>query len=382
MMTLYAVGDIILSGKAEVLASQRGWKFLFQHVAETLRKGDIVFGNLDSPLSKSGSPNPEKPQGSPHLRAAPDAVEGLKYAGFNVISLANNHAMDYGVEALTDTLDVLDKSGIRHVGAGEDEDEARKPTIFEDKEVSVALLAYTYTYPATSKSAGCAVIKERKIREDIEKIKERADVITVSLHHGICYSDYPVPSHIELAHRIIEWGAHLILGHHPHVLQGIERYKHGIIAYSLGNFITDLSDLEARKKALDSSLLAQSGKFHFDAQNDTRPAEGLILRCLLGKDGVDDLKLIPIHINDGYQPVISTGEKRENILSRIEKLSLDLQNRDLPVWKTLEELQNRERIRAAIGKGFLANLKRIHRIRRSHLSLLWSYLSDRISLKS
>ena len=379
-MILYAVGDIILSRKVEDVASRKGWKFFFQRVAETLKQGDIVFGNIDGPISQRGSPNPLKPKGSPYFRINPKAVEGLRCAGFNVLSLANNHVMDYGEEALIDTFRSLSEAGIEYVGAGQNEAEARTPLIIERDNLKVAFLAYTYTYPAASKNAGCALIREKNIKADIQRVKNKADIIAVSLHHGLEYSDYPVPAHISLAHKIIDWGAHLILGHHIHVLQGVETYKHGVIAYSLGNFVVDLSDSNTRKEALASCLLTKRGNITFDPENDTRPMESIILKCSLSERGVDKVELIPVYINEEYQPMILDNKRGQDISNRIEELSSNLKNKDMPIWQTLTEIHSQEYVMAAINKGWLRNLIRIHKIRRSHLSFLWDYLSHKFTL--
>jgi len=377
-MLLNAVGDIVLSRKVGEILVQKGWKFPFEHIAQTLKQADIIIGCPAGPLSSRGRPNPSKPQGSPHFRIDPRAIGGLKYAGFNVLVLANNHILDYGEVALLDTLELLEQEGIMYVGAGRNEAEARRPIIVESQGLKVALLAYTYTYPATSKRPGAALIREKNIKADVHKAKALADTVVVSLHHGIEYSDYPLPAHISLAHKIVDWGAHLVLGHHPHVLQGIEHYKDGVIAYSLGNFVIDLSDPEVRKKAMSDCLLAKTGKISFDPERDTRPMESIIFQCRLDKGGVSDIRLIPIYINQDFQPVVLDDRKGQDILSRVEISSLNLKNENLPIWRMLSDAYSQEYVSAAIGKGLLWNLRRLHKLRRSHLSLIRSYLSSKL----
>ena len=222
------------------------------------------------------------------------------------------------------------------------------------------------------------MIREKDIKADVHKAKALADTVVVSLHHGIEYSDYPLPAHISLAHKIVDWGAHLILGHHPHVLQGIEHYKDGVIAYSLGNFVIDLSDPEVREKAMSNCLLAKTGKITFDPERDTRPMESIILQCRLDKGGVSDVRLIPIYINQDFQPVVLNDRKGQDILNRVKILSLNLKNENLPIWRILSDAYSREYICAAINKGLLWNLKKIYRIRKAHLSLIRNYLFSKI----
>ncbi len=225
------------------------------------------------------------------------------------------------------------------------------------------------------------MIREKDIKADVLKAKALADTVVVSLHHGIGYSDYPLPAHISLAHKIVDWGAHLILGHHPHVLQGMEHYRDGVIAYSLGNFVIDLSDPEVREKAMSNCLLAKTGKITFDPERDTRPMESIILQCRLDEGGVSDVRLIPIYINQDFQPVVLNDRKGQDILNRVKILSLNLKNENLTIWRLLSDVYSQEYMHAAIDKWWLWNLKRLHRIKKPHLSLMWNYSVGRL-LKS
>jgi hypothetical protein len=365
---ILCVGDIML---------EKGYEHPFKHVASTLRKADIVFGNLPTPLSEHDIPNPSKPEGYPVLKADPKAVYGLQYAGFNVLSLANNHIMDFGDKSLFDTMKILDKTGISYAGVGSNEAEARKPLIINQRDVRVALLAYSCSYPATRKNPGCAPIRQSIIKEDVRGAKSLADIVIVSLHHGIEYSDYPIPDHISLAHEIIDSGADLILGHHPHVLQGIEHYNGGTIVYSLGNFIHDMFDKAKKKEAFDNCALSKLGGMTFDP-DDMRPSESIIFRCAFTKEGIIDTDAIPIRMNKGYQPVLLIEEDRKRLLERLECLSSDIHNKDMPLWQILTNVNSEENVKSLFKRDPYYIFKNFYKIRSSHLKLVANYVFGNI----
>jgi len=378
-VTLMAVGDVMLGGKIGMTMLNDGWEYPFRYVASTFKEADIVFGNLPTPLSHHNERNPAKPE-SHLLKADPRAIQGLKYARFNVLSLANNHALDFGSEALFETTELLANDGINYVGAGINESEARKPIVVHHNGVDVAFLAYSCSYPATRNGPGCAPIRLSIIEEDVIKARALADVVVVSLHQGLEYSDYPVPAHISLTHKIIESGADLILGHHPHVLQGIEHYDRGVIVHSLGNFVHDTIHGKMKEEAIQNCALSKMGNIAF-APDDRRPSESIIFKCILGKNGITDIDIIPIRINKSYQPEILNGEAGELLLSRLELLSSELDDRDMPIWDMLTEVNAKENVTSLFKRDPLYIFKKLHRIRGRHLRLLMEYLSSILSMR-
>jgi poly-gamma-glutamate synthesis protein (capsule biosynthesis protein) len=306
--TLAAVGDIMLSRGVGRRIEKKGVDFPFEHVADVLREADIAFGNLESLISNQGN---KKPRKEVHFRADLEVVDGLKKAGLDVVSLANNHAVDYGHSALYETMDILAHSRIAYIGAGPDAEAAHRPARFTVNGLKVAFLAYSCLFylveEAKMEVPGVAVSRAEDIRMDIEKTKKWADVVVVSFHWGWEYSDHPDEETRELAQKTIEAGADLVVGHHPHVLQGIEAYKGGLICYSLGNFIFD--------------------------QRRPRTREGLILRCLLSDSGVKTAEWIPVLIDfDEFRPKPVSGVEALGILSKMKKLSLDLDT-DIKIGK-------------------------------------------------
>ncbi len=252
---LILVGDIMLDRGVEYTIEKEGngdFKFPFLKIAEELQKADIVFGNLEGPISDKG----EKVGSIYSFRNNPKSIEGLRFAGFNVISLANNHAFDYGREALEDTLKRLNEAGINYIGAGINEKEAFSPIIKETNGTKIAFLAYTNLgspyWRATETSSGIAWVDWNyieKIKNDIQEAKSQADILIVSLHSGEEYTSKPSQFQIEFSKAAIDAGADLVIGHHPHVIQLNERYQNGYIFYSLGNFIFDQGFSEETMKS-------------------------------------------------------------------------------------------------------------------------------------
>jgi poly-gamma-glutamate capsule biosynthesis protein CapA/YwtB (metallophosphatase superfamily) len=233
-----AVGDVMLGGTAAPEMVKFGYAHPFTDIADMLHDAQIVFANLEGPLTDVGEAETDKRYvfRSPPAEVAP----ALAAAGINVVSLANNHILDYGVEGLKTTLTALAAAGIQHAGAGMDLQQARQPAIVKAGGYTVALLAYSLTFPesfwAGAERPGAAFGHENYVRVDVARARERADIVVVSFHWGREATTELREYQPRLAHAAIDAGATVVLGHHPHILQGIERYKQGIIFYSLGNF--------------------------------------------------------------------------------------------------------------------------------------------------
>lgn len=301
-ITLVAAGDIMLDRDVKRAALQQGWEYPFAETAPVLRQADLSFANLESPIGDRG-------RFINMFQAPPQAVEGLAFAGLDVLSLANNHALDYHHEGLLETMRLLREYGLDWVGAGRDIYEARSPLLREIRGVTVGFLAYTemwfvharepISWRATREEPGVAPAELELVVEDVQRLKAIADVVVVSLHWGREYVHEPTPEQRNLAHAAAAAGADLVLGHHPHVLQGLEFYENSVLAYSLGNFVFDLD--------LPSTW------------------ETMLLEFTLSKEGVRDLTIIPAYIS-GVQPRVLDGAHREAVYQRIKHYSLQLQN--------------------------------------------------------
>ncbi len=240
-VTLAAVGDILLAGSVSALIKQKGADFPFAKMKAVLQKSDLAFGNLECCVSRRGSPLEKQFT----FRADPSLVPVLARTGFDVVSLANNHAWDYGREALEDTVRVVRGSGVKTVGAGADRAEAHRLVIVRKNGLKIGFLAYLGLLPPLipeSETLPClSVGSEAAIRREVEAARPQVDFLIVSLHAGQENAVQQTPRQTLFARTAIDAGADLVIGHHPHVLQREERYRGKWIFYSLGNFVFSAS---------------------------------------------------------------------------------------------------------------------------------------------
>ena len=275
---LLFVGDIMLSRVVGTKMETIGdYKYPFLEAANVLENVDLTFGNLEGPISDRG-----QNQGSIYsFRADPRVVEGLSYAGIDVLSLANNHIWDWGETALLDTISLLARAGITPVGAGANYEQANKPALFEIGKVKMAVLAYTNLLPknlqAGYETPGLSDFDVDKVVEVVSTLTEEGNLVVILMHWGEEYKTSANNSQKEIARVLIDAGADLIVGHHPHVVQELEQYGDGWVAYSLGNFVFDQSFSE-----------------------DTM--RGVALRVRVNSNGILEAKLMPVSINKNFQP--------------------------------------------------------------------------------
>ncbi len=226
-------GDVMLARYVGRLARQKqdpAWPL--RAVAPVLAGADIAFVNLESPFSDRGAPTTR----GMLFKAAPEMVQGLVAAGVDVVSIANNHVRDAGDHGLQFTRGWLARHGILAAGFGEN------AAVVERNGLRFGFLAFTYdqlngNYPRPDERI--AMLDAAKMRAAVETLRRRADVIIVSMHAGEEYASQPSPQQTEFARAAIDAGALLVAGHHPHVVQPAERYRDGVIFYSLGNLVFD-----------------------------------------------------------------------------------------------------------------------------------------------
>ncbi len=241
--TLAITGDIMLArsvGTRMVAAGADGL-FPFDKTAAFLRGYDLTVGNLECVVSRLGTAIPGKPF---TFRADPLGFARLQAAGFDLVSVANNHSGDYGPVAFADMLGQLPTYGITPVGGGATYSAAHTPVIVERYGTRFALVAacdvYPDTFAATATQAGDAWLDSAKLRADITAARAAADFVIAFVHWGIEYVLQFNSQQQALAHEAIDLGADLVVGAHPHVIQPNEIYRGKPIIYSLGNFIFDL----------------------------------------------------------------------------------------------------------------------------------------------
>jgi poly-gamma-glutamate synthesis protein (capsule biosynthesis protein) len=226
--TVLFVGDIMLDRSVEYLMKQNSIYYPFQKISQFLRGIDIVFANLEGPVVKNP---PEFSDDSLKFAFSPEIIEGVSWSNFNLFSLANNHTLDMGKEGLKETKDWLKKYQINFVGSPLTSSSDNPDSFFSRD--NITFLAFNRIFPFT--------VKEKEIIKTIKMVKSLKpdNFLIVSLHWGEEYKSINSPAQQSLAHKIIEAGADLIIGHHPHVVQNIEKYQGKLIFYSLGNFIFD-----------------------------------------------------------------------------------------------------------------------------------------------
>ncbi|MHB8652155.1 MAG: CapA family protein [Minisyncoccota bacterium] len=283
-VSLMFVGDIMLSRGIETVTKKEGDDgYMFDLVRQKLTEADVLFANLESPISDQG----ENVGSIYSFRADPQMIEALTGAGVDVVSFANNHVGDYGPAALLDTLTRLDAAGIKHSGAGVTFDAAHTPAVVEANGLKIAYLAYTNIAPAfyqrLDSEPAVADIKIETITKDIARAKSvyHADIVVVSYHWGQEYATQHSAWQESIAHATIDAGATMVIGHHPHVIQEVEQYRGGIIAYSLGNFVFDQN-------------------FSPDTQ------KGLALRVGIRDGAIADVQELPVSFTKTYQPFFTT----------------------------------------------------------------------------
>jgi poly-gamma-glutamate synthesis protein (capsule biosynthesis protein) len=235
-----ATGDIMLGSWLIDLLNERGADYPYGEVLPVLQSTDLLVGNLESPFlsDTTGVVRAEKTY---TFAVPPGIVETLTIGGFDLVGLANNHILDFGLAGLFETWNVLDSAGIAHTGTGRTKREAHAHTTIERRGRRVAFLAYNHTFPeefwATADRPGTAHASDEGLAREVRRADGDADLVVVMFHWGGELLEEPREYQKILARIAIDNGADLVIGHHPHTLQPLEWYHGRLIAYSLGNFV-------------------------------------------------------------------------------------------------------------------------------------------------
>jgi hypothetical protein len=234
-----AVGDVNLGDRVGTAIAVYGARYPWLSVAPVLRSADISIANLECAISTRGAPVPKQYT----FRGKPSSLRAMaRYAGVDVVTVANNHALDYGRLAFADTLSYAHGYDMKTVGGGRNLDAARRPAVYRLGGIRIAFLGYSDIRPlgfdATSTSSGAAPAFPTYIAHDVRRAKVRGiDVVVVYFHWGVERAFTPNARQRALARVAFEAGASVVLGAHPHVLQPIERHRRRLVAWSLGNFV-------------------------------------------------------------------------------------------------------------------------------------------------
>lgn len=301
-VSLVFAGDILFDESYAIMASmrQRGTGIegsISSGLLKIMREADIFMVNNEFPYTNRGTPTPGKKF---TFRAKPESASFLKEMGADAVSLANNHAYDYGETGLLDSMDVLNAMEIPFAGAGRNLEEARKPVCFPFGNQKIAVIAATQierltppdTKGATEESAGVfRCLEIAKLLETIREAKEVNDFVIVFIHWGTESTDQLDHWQREQAPQIADAGADLIIGAHPHVLQPVGYCNDVPVVYSLGNFLFN-------SRSLDSCLV----------------------RVVLNQDGLKSLQFIPAR-QEGCRVFLAEGKEKERILQYMRKIS-------------------------------------------------------------
>ncbi len=309
-VTLTAVGDILpwhwpIDQRAYQSRRQREVPYPWTQVRTHLE--GVVFGNLEGPFSDFGHV-PFADKDEPSYFAVPARyAPGLKFAGFDILSLANNHLRDAGDHGLFNTINLLRAQGIKPLGAGKDQAAARLPMLIEENGVKLGFLAFDQVPPksvwAGPFSPGAAHAEPEEMEALVRALKPRVDHVVVSLHWGPEYRfdrdvRPPSPSRVALARRLCDAGATVILGHHSHTVERVEAYKGSLIFYGLGNFMFGATTREGHQ-------------------------HGMLAKVYLDQKGIKGKKLLPVAISPRkvrYQPRVLGGKEAERVLEVWRKL--------------------------------------------------------------
>jgi poly-gamma-glutamate synthesis protein (capsule biosynthesis protein) len=290
--TLVAVGDIRLDGPVGEIIKRHGPEAPTSAVRELLQ-GDIVTGNLECPATSRGTKTVGKKW---TFRAPPKNLAALKAGGFNLLSIANNHVMDYGPEGFFDTLAALDRFGLPYVGGGKDRADAMRLKVVAVRGLRVGVLAFTSTFPESAWAGphrpGVAYSDYAGAGEVIRQARERCDVLVVLFHGGTELAEEPNEVQQAFGRLAVESGADVFIGHHPHVIQPLEVHQGKPIIYSLGNFLFVSPTPTTRLTAA--------------------------ARLTLSARGVEEVEFTALETNWG-RPVPADAERREELLRALDR---------------------------------------------------------------
>ncbi len=326
----------VLFGVGDVGPLRPRMDTMFNSVAPVLRGGDLVFGQLETTVSARGS---RAPNAKLAIRTRPDAAAAIRETGFTHMSFAGNHCLDWGYEAFDDTFEHMRSAGVELFGAGSNLEAARRAALAEVKGMRVALLGYSSILPqgyrAQATRPGCAPLwahtKYEQVEldqpgtpcrvqtyadrqdleaalEDIAKARESADLVVLSVHWGVHFVPEAIADYQrEIAHAAVDAGVDLILGHHPHILKGVEVYRGKPIFYSLGNFAIEHPwvferDIRETESFRDISKLGSgwSNAGEYGLPSDTR--KSVIVRCELKGGEIWRTSVLPVYLSDNSEP--------------------------------------------------------------------------------
>jgi hypothetical protein len=344
-------GSISFIAVGDIRIFRNDMEHVFDLVAPTFKEGDIVFAQLEASYSEkiqSSSDSGRSSKGNPKM------LQVVADSGINLISVASNHTLDYGPDPFIDTIESLNHKGVKVIGGGKNIKEARTPALYEMDGTKIAVLGYNAIlqphWEAREDSPGQAPLKVKTfyeqidwqagtppriwtipveadvkaIENDIAKTRKMADVVIVSIHWGVHHMPDPAMYQSEVGHRVIDAGADLLLGHHTHRLNPIEKYKGKYIFYGLGNFA-----FEHTKDSKDPYFLFTRQLYSSrlpDASKEINESHAIIVKVDIADKKLQRLSFKPSTANDKSEPrMVSPGEQAgKELIGYLERSSKDL----------------------------------------------------------
>lgn len=316
----HVVGDVFVNRPEPETA--------FGEVKHKFEESDALIANLEGGFGTDAEPLSFS---APNIRANYDCVEGIEQVDFDVLSLANNHAMDFGPDGLVETLDVLEDKSIAAAGAGRNRELAERPVVFERSGVTIGVVAYEATTLSLNIAMQAAVDRPgmnvllvrpdypdnvseydlRRMEAAVSEASEEVDVLITMMHFGAAVDHTITESQRVIAETAAQAGADLVVGAHPHVLQAVDSHDSTPILYSLGHFLFDSLEFKLGLGALDYFPRIASAT--------------AIAELGLSKDGLDDLRLYPCYIED-FDPYLPDPDSEE--YAYVADILLDTSERD------------------------------------------------------
>lgn len=338
-------GDFFLGGEDYLqYADAQGLDYL-----APLRKIEPLFSEVDLGLINFEGPACKTEQLRPNVTTRlfnhPKALEFCKQNNFHVLNLANNHTLDFGEAGLVKTLEMIEDMELAGVGAGRNIEEARRPVIIEVKNRKIAFFACTTparsvkAVIATADSPGCADYSDLdSLCARVQEVKRLVDVICVVIHWGIEFYQYPDPDQVRVAHALVDAGAHFVIGHHPHFVQGLEVYRDSLIAYSLGHFFFAPERFVTGRLRVEKKL----------------EKEMMLLFAEIDASGKIDFKIVGGRQEKDFTLTPFESHKQESFRAHIDTLSAPVSSGNYDIfWQNYRARRERELERESLYEAFV-----------------------------
>ena len=319
-MVIGFTGDVMIGRLVNETINKTSISYPWGNILPLLKENDLNIINLETTLTKSKLAVPKVF----NFKSDPEHIETLVQGHIDVVTLANNHALDFSDEGLFETIKMLDNKNIKYVGAGVNENEARKLIIIKKKNIRIGIIGYTDNEPdwkAGKEKPGINFIRVgdiERVKQDITRVRDKVDMLVVTLHWGPNMRQKPTQKFIDFAHSLVDNGVDIVHGHSAHIFQGIEVYKNKIIMYDTGDFVDD--------------YMVTPG-----LRNDT----SFLFRIYTTKERLEKIELIPVLISN-MQVNIAPPNLALQILEKMKRLSAE--------FNTLVEVEDE--------RGFVKILRR------------------------